>query len=209
MRLFVVCLMLCCRAVYAVPCSDVDSVLRFLEETRTLSLDFVQFSTTQTESGHLWAEKNGRFRLEVQGLEPLLIVNDGRILWNFSPVLEQVIQQRAEHFIAHSPLAIFLEHRDAITHFFTMALSRSAAHTCSVTFVPKRAGAYYRLLRLSLSSTGLPRSLAIVSALDHETTKMIFTHVQRNQPIEKNRFFVFHIPPNVDVVTMGMVPNSQ
>ena len=189
----------------------VSRIQQHYQATQTLSADFDEQLTgisgvKRVRSGHVDYGKPGKFRWEFSEPEKETIVSDGKLLYDYQPDLDQVLEMPLEQaFRSAAPVAFLLGFGDLKRDYDTTLLP--AAHTSTaqlltVALVPKAGGDRLEL-GLEPHSYDL-RTVKVTDAIGNVTI-ISFTHVVRNAPL-KDGLFSFQIPEGADVIQAPQAP---
>lgn len=153
----------------------------------------------QDRSGRVYYLKPGRVRFEFGDPQPETIVSDGKLLYDYDPGLNQVMETPLKNAIKTQAIAAFLLGAGDVDRDFRA--SRPALPTndglTHVLLTPKRGG---DPIDLGLEPNTLNiASLRLADALGN-VTRISFSAIAINASIEAARFN-FESPAGADVVT--------
>lgn len=178
-----------------------DQLNHFLADTQTLSADFKQVSID--ESGHPGKPVSGTFLLAKPGkfrwnyLQPYRqeIVANGNKVWFYDEDLEQVTIKRLDHAIGSTP-ALLLTGEVDVEENFAVEDQGERDGLRWTRLVPRAEDNTFQSIRIGISKD----QLAGMELSDHfgQLTRISFSNLKINQPIEGNRF-EFTPPKGVDV----------
>ncbi len=177
----------------------------YLDSMETLRADFVQVSQDpnsrrdRVSEGEVMLEKPGKFRWDYEAPYEQLIVSDGERVWHYDVDLEQVTVQPLANSMGSTPLGLLMGDAPIASGFEVSALE-SGHQERWFELRPLDPGSQFQVLRLALSK-GEIAAMELDDALG-QTTKLRFSGVVRNRPIEPT-LLRFTPPPGVDVVGEG------
>lgn len=175
----------------------------FLAGLVTLSAQFEQRVydeagvVLETASGDLDIARPGKFSWNYLMPYRQTIVSDGQSLWLYDEELAQVTVNAMQTNAAGSAAQLLGEDIDLDAQYhISEAGGRALARW--VKLVPKTDGQQYTAVEIGLG----PNTLSAMRLTDNlgQVTELRFSELQRNPPLENERF-VFKIPPGVDVVS--------
>ena len=190
---------------------SVDQVLDEVEKIYTaagFSADFLQASTikameiTDMASGKLMVQYPGKMRWEYQSPEEQIIVSDGKHLFIYRPLDDQVLRGTADAFFGDGKGAGFLSDIRRIRDDF------------HITLEDIRFGDFYSLIMVPRQKTwDLVRINLLVSKENYritqvytynaydDLTRIEFSNLEFSATMDPS-LFEFEIPPNVDILEL-------
>jgi outer membrane lipoprotein carrier protein len=153
----------------------------------------------QDRSGTVYFRKPGCVRFEFGDPQPETIVSDGKLLYDYDPGLNQVMETPLKNAIKTQAVAAFLLGVGNINRDFTALrpASPAADGLTHLLLTPKRGGDD---IELGLDPHTLNiASLRLADALGN-LTKISFSDIDTSVAIESSRF-EFKTPAGADVVT--------
>lgn len=187
-------------ATAATPAAQLDALLA---GTTTLTARFTETVenanavTIRQSSGTVAIAKPGRFRWDYDKPYRQVIVADGKRLWVYDPGLEQVTVRDEPQALAAGPASL-LAGTGNVEASFDVSEGGNADGLQWIKLVPKSNQSDYKAIRVGLAQDGVIRAMELDSNLD-QTTRIEFSDVKRNAPIDPSRFR-FTPPPGADVV---------
>ena len=186
------------------PATDLPD--RFLASLETFQADFVQWrydrfgQLLEPARGRVAILRPGRFRWEYTEPEPQLLLADGKRLWNYDRLLDQVSVTPQEEALVGSP-ALLLS--DAAPPSKTFIVYRIGARDDLEWYAlePRNADSQFSLVRLGFDISDEQPMLREMELTDNfdQRTRIRFEHVRINEPIDPD-LFRFRPPPGVDVI---------
>ena len=177
---------------------------RHYQQTDSFSASFKQTvarvgAPPQDRSGKVYFLKPGRVRFEFGDPQPETIVSDGKLLYDYDPGLNQVMETPLKNAIKTQAAAAFLLGVGNVDRGFKASRPAAPANDglIHLLLTPKHGGDDIEL--------GLDRhtldimSLRLADALGN-VTKISFSDINTNVAIESSRF-EFQTPAGADVVT--------
>lgn len=177
---------------------------RHYQQTNSFSASFKETvarvgAPPQNRSGRVTYLKPGRVRFEFGDPQPETIVSDGKLLYDYDPGLNQVMETPLKNAIKTQAVAAFLLGAGDIDRDFKASRPASSANDglIHVLLTPKRGGDD---IDLGLEPHTLNiAGLRLADALGN-VTKITFSDIDLNAAIEPGRF-AFQAPVGADVVT--------
>jgi outer membrane lipoprotein carrier protein len=177
---------------------------RHYQQTNSFSASFRQTvarvgAPPQGRSGKVYFLKPGRVRFEFGDPQPETIVSDGKLLYDYDPGLNQVMETPLKNAIKTQAAAAFLLGVGNVERDFKASRSASPANDglIHLLLTPKRGGDD---IELGLDPRTLNiASLRLADALGN-ITKIGFSDINTKVAIESSHF-EFQTPAGADVVT--------
>jgi outer membrane lipoprotein carrier protein len=177
---------------------------RHYQQTNSFSASFKQTvarvgAPPQDRSGKVYYLKPGRVRFEFADPQPETIVSDGKLLYDYDPGLNQVMETPLKNAIKTQAAAAFLLGVGNVDRDFRASQSALPADDglIHLLLTPKRGGDD---IELGLEPHTLNViSLRLADALGN-VTKISFSAISSNVAIEPARFD-FEPPAGADIVT--------
>ena len=181
---------------------------RHYQETDSFSAAFKQTVTRvgappKVRTGMVYFEKPGRVRFDFGDPQPETIVSDGKLLYDYDPGLNQVMETPLKNAIKTQAAAAFLLGVGNVQRDFTAARMGSPANDGLVHLLmtPKRGG---EGIAVGLDPHTMNiMSLRLADALGN-ITEFQFSGIKTNVSIEASRFN-FKAPDGADVITPSNV----
>lgn len=154
----------------------------------------------RTRAGTVYFRKIGRMRWEFDPPQRETIVSDGKLVYDYEPDLNQVVEVPVEKAFKTSVTAFLLGlgnvRRDFDAALPTKAPADGLVH---VMLTPKGGG---DAMELGLDSRTYNIVNFTLTDQIGDVTKLTFSHIQTNVEL-KNSLFKFTVPPGVDIVSPG------
>lgn len=181
-----------------------DRLLKFFNDVKSIQADFTQtvsaqgFADKETSKGLFRLLRPGKFRWDYDQPYEQHIIADGRRLWVYDVDMDQVIVKPLDLVLGQTP-AVLLSGTASLTDRFD--IEEVPGHQdSSLTWValrPKDNESSYEKLLLGFSQDNI-QAMELVDNFG-QTTRLQFSHVQRNPKIDPS-VFDFKPPPGVDVI---------
>ena len=189
----------------------VARVQRFYDAMEDYEARFVQVYTRlatsrRTESaGVLTVKKGGKVRWSYEKPEPKLFVADGRTLWIYEPLEDQVVVDRSFSAAKLGRSIAFLWGEGKITDSFTVKAALPGEHgfderALALELTPKTDRSYRRLVIRVDAATGRVEE-SVVYETAGNLNRFRFYEPKLNQKVS-DRVFTFVPPEGVDVVPL-------
>lgn len=166
----------------------------------------------KNEQGQVLEQSTGRFMLkkptkvywEIEGKDARLIVSDGKKVWDFDKVLEQVIVQDLSKAPMSAPLLLLTGDVKAIDRTFSVQLlatkntlcSKQSTH-CFVLYPKHQEDQSFEKIAIGFKKDQL-QEMQLFDPLG-QCSEIIFDHLHLNIHLS-DALFQFKIPPQVDVL---------
>lgn len=179
-----------------------DTLHRFLSETRTLRAEFTQTVVArnarqpQMSSGVMTFSRPGKFRWQIEKPYPQLLVGDGQQVWIHDPELRQVTVRKAGKAIGSTPAAL-LAGDNSIEKNFSLRDAGEERGVNWVEAIPKTQDSGFEKVRLGFVANEL-KAMELLDSLG-QTTSLLFARIERNPHLHPN-LFRFTPPPRTDVI---------
>jgi len=148
------------------------------------------------QTGKFWLKQPGRFRLEPADDQNPVLVSDGRSLWEFDALLEQVIIHSASSDPTVSPVLLLARSDIDLETAYNIDLYRDELEEVFV-LSPVREDAFFRNLSLHFKD-GLPVGIRVL-ALSDQYLEMEIRILEYNGEVPLSLFH-FEVPAGVDVI---------
>jgi outer membrane lipoprotein carrier protein len=196
---------------YSAHAADVHTVVQKLQARYDSTAGFRADFTQEVESatlgqkvaarGQVYFRKPGRMRWEFVEPEQLM-VSDGKIFWLYQPSEKQVLKAPFQSaFQSNTPVS-FLLGIGRIDQDFTVSLTSETQETYSLRLLAKKDPEAIGSLDLEVTTKTFDIIQATITDPLGNTTRLWFSNIDRKIPL-KDTFFLFTIPPGVDVVDAG------
>lgn len=147
-------------------------------------------------SGQVWLSRPGLFRWEYGGEFPELVVADGRNIWIYDEMLEQVTVKNQSEAAMDSPLSLLTDLGQLEQQFEVREVGVSEDMQL-LELRSRDAESQFERILLGLSDAML--RLMVMEDAFGLRTEVKFTDVQRNPEIE-SKLFTFQPPESADVI---------
>ena len=192
--------------------ADLKSILaklqRHYQETDSFSATFKQTVTRvgappKVRTGTVYLEKPGRVRFDFGEPQPETIVSDGKLLYDYDPGLNQVMETPLKSAIKTQAAAAFLLGvGDVQRDFKATRIATPANDGLTYLLMSPKHGGEDIAIGLDPHTTNIV-SLKLADALGN-VTEFHFSDFETNVPIEASRFD-FRMPEGADVITPSNV----
>lgn len=183
--------------------AEADNLLKhFLQGLTTLQADFQQTLEQQDEggvyfsSGTFYLKRPGQLRWEYDPPNDQLIVADGSRIWLYDRELEQVSHRSQKAALEGTPAQLLSTTGPLDQHFEIKQLTEEDGLSW-VELLPRDKDAQFNSMRLALTGDQLLRME--MSDNFGQTTRFVFTNMQRNPALDEG-MFDFSPPPLIDLI---------
>jgi len=179
----------------------IEQLNSFLEQTRTLSAEFVQLSIDesgkpgQRSTGRFYLAKPGKFRWDYLQPYKQEIVANGDKVWFFDADLEQVTVKRLGKAIGSTP-ALLLTGQVSLQKNFVIEEERFADGMQWVKLTPRSEDDSFKYILIGIDVESL-RGMELSDNFG-QLTRIAFSNVKSNVQIDPN-LFEFVAPKGVDI----------
>lgn len=192
--------------------ADLKSILaklqRHYQETDSFSATFKQTVTRvgaapKVRTGTVYFEKPGRVRFDFSDPQPETIVSDGKLLYDYDPGLNQVMETPLKSAIKTQAAAAFLLGVGDVQRDFKATRMATPAND-GLTYLlmtPKRGGE-----DIAVGLDPHTMNIMVIRLADAlgNITEFQFSRIQTNVSMEASRFD-FRVPDGADVITPSNV----
>ncbi|WP_423186673.1 outer membrane lipoprotein chaperone LolA [Alishewanella sp. d11] len=151
----------------------------------------IQQQLLQEGTGTLALEQQARFRFESQTPEPSLLVSDGKTLWFYNELLEQVSIYDAQSEVGQTPFALLTSTDQALWQQYQVTKQAQ-----SFFIHPLSADNPVQQLMLTFSDNKLIEMQVI--DINQQQSVYVFTEIKLNSVLA-SRLFSFTITSNLEV----------
>ena len=152
--------------------------------------------TVQEAQGRVWIERPGRFRWDYEAPYSQLIVADGERLWTYDEDLQQATVERVDEVLSSTPAMLLSGFRPLEE---VMRWSETGTRDGKIWYRldPKQQDAAVEEVQIAFEGG----QLAVIEVRDGfgNLTRMLFSDIIRNQPIDPGRFRI-ELPPDTDII---------
>ncbi|MEN8179682.1 MAG: outer membrane lipoprotein chaperone LolA [Pseudomonadota bacterium] len=179
-----------------------NSLKHFLQGLTTLQANFQQTLEQQDgggvyfSSGTFYLKRPGQLRWEYDPPNDQLIVADGKRIWLYDRELEQVSHRSQKAALEGTPAQLLSNTGPLDQHFEIKELSEEDGLNW-VELQPRDKDAQFNSVRMALAGKQLLRME--MSDNFGQTTRFVFTNMQRNPPLSEE-MFDFIPPPQIDLI---------
>ena len=189
-----------------------DRLQKHYRQTASFSAKFKQDITPvggakRERQGIVYYRKPGRMRWEFEGQDAETIVSDGKLLYNYQPDLNQVIETPLEQAFKSSSVAAFLLGIGNVERDFDASVSANppADGLTHIVLKPKNSG---DTIEVGVDPSTLDlHTLRLTDSLG-DVTAMTFSDIKNGVPVDE-KLFAFVPPANADIVKAPQQPNSH
>jgi outer membrane lipoprotein carrier protein len=179
-----------------------ERIEKFLNGLDGLQAQFEQVLTDRNgqivdeASGSLAIKRPDRFRWDYREPHEQVIVADGSRVWLYDSDLEQVTVRKLDETLSATP-AMLLSGEGALEDNFTVTQVQEDDGIQWVRMEPRRNDTDFKWVRLGFEGAVL-KYMQLADKLG-QTTRLEFSRVERNPPLDPSRF-IFTVPPGADVI---------
>lgn len=189
--------------------ASVTELQPILQSIHSLQADFQQVITSETGrvlqrlNGKVWLKKPARFRWEVFGKEPRLVVSDGKQVWDYDEDLAQVTVQKLNAGQMRAPIFFLTGDAHSLDKEFKIMVlpivKGQCLEHCNACFelYPKRQEGSFQWIRIGFKDKFLSRMELLDQLGQHSV--FVFKQVELNIEIS-DTLFQFKPPANVDIL---------
>lgn len=146
-----------------------------------------------SSKGSFKIKRPNQFRWNVITPMQQLTIADGKNIWLYQPDLEQVVESVMTSKIGHTPLAILSGSTSILSK--TYIITQPSSNTYQL-LAKNTSGAFHKII-LTMEGNKISQ-MQLYDTLGQKT-KVTFSRVQINEPINENAF-QFVVPKGVDVI---------
>jgi outer membrane lipoprotein carrier protein len=150
----------------------------------------------QTGEGSLSLKQPALFRFETLSPSPNLLIGDGKTLWHYDPVLEEVKIYDASKEVDKTPFVLLTSSDAKLWALYTVTGKGE-----EFVIVPKDKNSPVQ--RLTLQFSGVDLAKMAVASQDGQTSSFEFIAMQSNVNIDTSQF-VFSAPADVQIDTVDL-----
>lgn len=179
-----------------------DLVAEYFSQLDTFQSSFSQTVTdsngelVQDAQGRVWIQRPGRFRWDYETPYRQLIVADGERLWTYDEDLQQATVEQVDEVLSSTPAMLLSGFRPLQE---VMRWSRTGERDGKTWYRldPKQEDTAVEEVHIAFDAG----QLAIIEVRDGfgNHTRMRFSDITRNQPIDPGRFRI-QLPPDTDII---------
>lgn len=154
----------------------------------------------QDSEGEVWMQRPGRFRWDYHTPYRQLIVADGESIWTYDADLEQATVKPVDEALSSTP-AMLLSGFRPLSEVMTWRKLDEENDRTLYQLDPKEADSAVEQVQITFDD----KQLSTIDVRDSfgNQTRIRFSAVRRNQPIDADRFRI-KLPPGTDII--GDVP---
>ncbi len=191
---------------------DLETVVSRLQDNykdiKDYRADFVQeakikgYPRPQISSGEVFYKKPGMMRWNYDKPEPQEIVTDGKVLWMYSPSLDQVMKADFAMTSQSKVAEAFLSGMGNISKDFNIAIENSKDKKADIILMltPKDESDPVKSIELSVDRETIYVRKSVMTDIYGNVTKVSFSDFKVNTGIEK-KLFDFVPPEGVEIIT--------
>jgi outer membrane lipoprotein carrier protein len=183
-----------------------DRMQQHYQATKSFSAKFDETITRAGapplhRSGTIYYEKPGKLRWEFEGSQPETIVCDGKIIYDYDPALNQVVETPLAQASRSNAAAAFLLGAGNVKRDFKAEaiIASGSGGLVHVALTPKQGGQ-----RIEAGIDRKTYNIATLSISDAmgNRTDLSFTNIELNRPLHASQF-TFTPPDGADIVSSG------
>jgi len=150
----------------------------------------------QDARGRVWIQRPGRFRWDYETPYRQLIVADGDRLWTYDEDLQQATVERVDQVLSSTP-AMLLSGFRPLQEVMSWSQTGERDGKTWYRLDPKQKDAAVEEVHIAFEAG----QLAVIEVRDAfgNHTRMRFSDITRNQPIDPGRFRI-ELPPDTDII---------
>ncbi len=175
---------------------------------KDFSADFSQESTlqamdiTDTATGKAWFKHPGMMRWEYETPEKHAIITDGKTLWIYRPVDNQVVVGDASAYFGNGKGASFLSNMSLLKEMFTVTREPPAGDgVYTLKLVPREQQLDLSAIIVNIDRQTFDILQVITKNAYGDETKLRFSNLKFSDNLAQS-LFEFQIPPGSDVVEL-------
>lgn len=198
------CLLFCSLLPVAAEAAAIDSLKKFIQETRTVRAHFEQTlydrnaRTVQESKGMMQFERPEKFRWSYEEPYQQLIVGDGTQVWFYDSDLNQVTVRQFNIAIGSSPAAL-LAGSSAIEDNFELVELGEQNNLEWLEAIPKNKESAFEFIQMGFARDGTLMFMALRDSFG-QTTVLSFSNLDKN-PTLSAELFRFTPPDNADIIS--------
>ncbi|PVZ71489.1 outer membrane lipoprotein chaperone LolA [Pelagibaculum spongiae] len=179
---------------------DADQLKAWLAKVDQLQASFDQQTRLEngqlagSQQGRFWLRQPSKFRWQVDVPDEQVIIADGRKLWNYDPLLEQVIVQDQFAVLSQTPAMILSNRGTQLEQHFKV----EAEADDWLKLTPLKENSPFEIIRLRLDSKKGLTDMVLFDQLGSET-RIRFVDLEINPSIDPAKFR-FTAPEGVDLI---------
>ena len=196
---------LCCSLLpIAAEAAAIDSLKKFIQETRTVRAHFEQTlydrnaRTIQESNGTMQFERPEKFRWSYEKPYQQLIVGDGTQVWFYDGDLNQVTVRQFNIAIGSSPAAL-LAGSATIEDNFELTELGLQNDIEWLEAIPKNKESTFEFIQMGFLRDGALKFMALRDSFG-QTTVLSFSDMEKN-PALSSELFKFIPPDNADIIS--------
>ena len=187
-----------------------DLLKNFMSDAKTLTANFSQvvideegnLDDTASSAGVFLLERPGKFRWQVATPNELIVLADGKNLWNYDVDLEQATVKPIDDTLSQTPAMLLSGESDVLKAFtignsFTTLYDNESVSTKWLELIPVDEYSDFSKLRLGFSNEEI--RLMELSTNIGQVIRIEFDSVRRNEKLAKS-LFEFSAPDYVDII---------
>jgi len=188
-----------------------DHLQKHYQQTTSFSAKFHEEiapagGVKREREGTVYYRRPGRMRWEFGGDDKEIIISDGKLLYDFEPDLNQVIETPLEQAFKTSAAASFLLGIGNVQHDFdaSMPTSPSADGLKHLALTPKNGG---DTIEIGVDPSTLDLKTLLLSDALGDQTELTFSDIRNGATLD-DKLFEFVPPAGADIVKTPQQPNS-
>ena len=198
------CVLCCSLLPIAAEAAAIDSLKKFIQETRTVRAHFEQTlydrnaRTIQESNGTMQFERPEKFRWSYEKPYQQLIVGDGTQVWFYDGDLNQVTVRQFNIAIGSSPAAL-LAGSSTIEENFELTELGLQNDIEWLEAIPKNKESTFEFIQMGFLRDGALKFMALRDSFG-QTTVLSFSDMEKN-PALASELFKFIPPDNADIIS--------
>lgn len=192
---------------FASMASPSTDLIAQLKGIRTFEAHFKQVIKDQSNKkissseGTLQISKPGKFRWSSESPDKLLVVADGKVIWNYDIELEQIVKHSQSASLGQSPAALLagevvnLDKQYDVVNLLPNECGKGVDLCYKLTEMNNEG--QFKTIKIGFKNKKL-HNISMIDALD-QSILTEFTHERVNEPLNKE-LFIFKPPKGVDVL---------
>ena len=198
------CVLCCSLLPIAAEAAAIDSLKKFIQETRTVRAHFEQTlydrnaRTIQESNGTMQFERPEKFRWSYEKPYQQLIVGDGTQVWFYDGDLNQVTVRQFNIAIGSSPAAL-LAGSSTIEENFELTELGLQNDIEWLEAIPKNKESTFEFIQMGFLRDGALKFMALRDSFG-QTTVLSFSEMEKN-PALASELFKFIPPDNADIIS--------
>jgi len=196
-----------CYGAQAIGATAADQLIQSLQKITTFKANFAQSihgadgEKLSKSAGEMVISRPGKFYWKSQKPDQMLVVADGKFVWNYDVDLEQVTKQDLKQALNNSPATLLAGDVSKLQETFDIDFAKKCKtnNTC-YQLKPKQKDSAFSTIVIRFEKDKL-NEVRMRDPLG-QNVQTVFSNVEINQSINK-KLFDFTPPKGVDVIQAG------